>query len=116
MSYTILVEYRTGNSFNMYDAEDTVPLTWNDKEKARKALRELNEHYQFSKDSFDKGDSNYNPSHQPWFVEEYSTFSLQLENDDGERVRFSVDWCGYFERVEEFRIINADSEEDSIQP
>lgn len=39
-------------------------------------MKELYEHYKFSNDQYENGDSDVVPDEKPWFVDEYSQYSV----------------------------------------
>lgn len=46
-NYTIEITYETGNSFGSREEVDTIGAAWKDLEKAKKALQDIKEHYQY---------------------------------------------------------------------
>lgn len=43
--YKIKISYRTGDSFNSFDTEDTIELTWKNLEIVKQNLQYIREHY-----------------------------------------------------------------------
>lgn len=93
--YTIEIYYRTGNTFGSEDITERLELEWEDREKAEQALNDIVEHhttYMITKNEVNAGKEDMEKimkkaRKQSWFTNDrYFTYSLLLENDDGERV------------------------------
>lgn len=129
--YTIAVNYSTGDSFNSYEVYDEqIGVCWKDKELAREALRIIKEHYDLyteysgyggrsnekifeevkKKDWYRPDDNDYWGSKQDmWYCQ------CKVKADNGEYVKIPTDiWCGYFEHLQEAKIVNLQNDEDRI--
>jgi len=117
--YYIKITYDTGDSFNTETGlVETLPLSWNNQEKAEQALNDIHEHYkayyaankewgttiESRKEIEDKART------KSWFRHEdngqYWEFGIMLENDEGERVLCGTSfYCGYFEYLQGAEIV-----------
>lgn len=118
--YTISVFYRTGDSFHSHNETEEVGMSWGSIEKAKLALKYIEEHYKayqvVSAESWrtvNKFDINLIKD-KPWFYSEDEfglaldvawQYALYIENDDGEKQRISPFWCGYFEHLHSVEIV-----------
>lgn len=133
MTYTIKVNYTTGNSFGSEEETSQVNLVWESKDLARKALKSLANHYK----TYRKYDgSRFNitieelRSHD-WFKPElwgnsnntikeqlnYWEYSCHVEVDDGSyRTLDCGTWIGYFETLHSAKIVLFDglTNEDEV--
>jgi len=123
--YGIKIIYDTGDSFHHeYDVEHMLNLKWKDIEKAKKALKDIEDHYScymICNKKWYAGENEMMNAREkamksPWCSNvckensshrDYWNYSLMLENDDGERVNEHCDWVGYFESL-----VGADIVED----
>ena len=117
MSYQIVVTYDTGDSFHQeHDVEETVNMEWNDLDKAKQALKDIESHYhcymichkEWNADKKDKDQARAKAMKAPWCSDvckdnsshrDYWNYSILLENDDGERKDCHICWTGYFESM-----------------
>jgi hypothetical protein len=87
MSWTIAITYETGDSFGnetIYDEE--VGYAWDTEEGAEAALEAIEAHY----NKYLDGDRSY---------------SFDVTGNDGKKQTIHAFWCGYFERLEEAKIV-----------
>ena len=127
MKYIIKIIYDTGDSFHTEkDCEEFLKLEWNDLDKAKQALKEIKDHYTyylFMKREYDADEKQQKAMqkkcrNEPWIYDkcslsnkyEYEFFNINLENDQGERVKEFVFWCGYFESLTGAEIISEDND------
>ena len=122
--YGIKVIYDTGDTFHQeHDVEYTLSLTWENLDKAKQALKDIEEHYHcymICKKEWNAGKKEIKKARDkamksPWCSEvcseksthsDYWNYSLLLENDEGERVDEHICWTGYFESMVGADIIN----------
>ena len=116
MIYKIIINYRTGDSFNSYDTSDYLELEWKDLDVAKENLKIIKEHYEYY-----KAKNNYykttkedklrisDAESKEWFVKEYD-FCLNLKTDKGTLMRMSSFWCGYFEELYSAEIVPEESD------
>lgn len=115
--YGITVIYDTGDTFRREnDVEHTLNITWNNLDKAKQALQDIQEHYRcytVEKKEWNADKKNIKKARDkamksPWCSHvtndksperDYWQFSILLENDNGERIDEHVCWCGYFENL-----------------
>lgn len=121
MKYTIKVEYETGDSFHIEQAEGTVELVWEDLEVVKVALQRLKEHYDWFRyiNSYSRwGDEVKRPEWHKTNMEE-DKFSRQyvinFPLDDGGEQQISAFWCGHFETLHAAEIVVAQEEIDSMR-
>lgn len=113
MSYTVKVFYETGDSYGGMDTEDCIEMSWNSKELAQQAMREIVEHEEYAQDMYAEGDEE-EFSAKPWWCDEYSGFVLKLETDSGKRQKVTVPWTGYFESLISAKVISTEDDKDEI--
>lgn len=96
MVYKIKVEYQTGDSFNSYDEEEILDITWNDADIAKENLRRIQEHYNWAEVLYTS-----NSIDRPKWLENTgcSEYNIPLLLDDGTIQRVAVSWVGYFETL-----------------
>lgn len=126
MGYQIKISYTSGNSFNTYNDESILELSWNNLEVAKANLRRISEHYKCYRIDNSYGGikgweyENLTPEQkliyqnrekQDWYVNtgEYS-YSIRLKTDEGKDFQISPFWVGYFETLNEIEIIAASSD------
>jgi membrane carboxypeptidase/penicillin-binding protein len=106
--HKITVTYDTGDSFHQeHDLKHDLELTWGNLDKAKQALKDIEEHYHFymimhkewNVDKKDQEKAEKKAKKMKWYDKEYSDFNIWLENDNGERVQEHVCWTGYFESL-----------------
>lgn len=121
--YTISVLYQTGNSFNKYDEERKIDLSWTDIDKAKAALQVIKEHqnamYEFRTawSSQEKSELKSKYSLKPWFNnkgDEY-TYTVLVQNDSGEYVEMYAFWMGYFETIKSAKIITVNDDDNDME-
>jgi len=110
--YAVKIIYDTGDTFhNEYGLERTLDIEWNNIEKAKQAIKDIENHYK----NFMHLKYNYSVSKAemkkireklpkyPWYKKPdscgYWELTIMLENDEGERVYESAFWTGYFESL-----------------
>ncbi len=78
--YKIKINYRTGDSFNSFDTEDTIELTWKNLEIAKQNLQYIREHYEMYKecDSYKTVNQEVFKKYldKEWFVNNPRLFSI----------------------------------------
>lgn len=113
MTWTIKIDYQTGNSFGSEDTSDDVGCSWTDLNKAKEALQRIKGHYkaytEIENDRWSPSDKKpADFAGEPWFWKEEPRFWQQaviVERDDGTEQRLSTFWCGYFERLHSAEIV-----------
>lgn len=110
MSYQIHAEYETGDSNGRHDTSTTLEMVWEDLEKAKAALKRLEEHYRWydGRDSWEVRYKKVAPPEEPaWHVGLPYDFTVKVLLDNGAEVQFLAPWCGYFERLRSLEIVRA---------
>ncbi len=110
--YSIQITYDTGDTFhNEYGLTRNLDLQWDDLEKAKQAVKDIESHYKnhihlkYNYDVSKKEQKKIreNLSNHPWYKKPnscgYWELAIMLENDEGERVYESAFWTGYFESL-----------------
>jgi len=117
--YTILVKYKTGNSFGSEDTEDEIGCIWKDKDSARAALKVIKDYVdtveKYKNLRFSKEVDNfvYKLESKPWFTnKQYWEYSLYVLTDEGEKQEIHAFWNGYFERLYSMHIVTVNSIDD----
>lgn len=117
--FTINIEYTTGDSFKSYKTEDTISLVWKDKELARKALKAIQAHYEFSNASDAWGITPRERSaikerarNEYWYCKDYPDYNIMVEMDDGTFRSMNAFWCGYFETLHTAEVITCPGTDD----
>lgn len=110
--YAIKVFYRTGDSFNTYDRDMILEMTWDNLDIAKENLKRIKEHYKWYDSKHNHSILNEKPISKPvWLAESKYDFVLNLKMDDGNDFDYSASsWCGYFEKLYGARIIQDDSD------
>lgn len=129
MKYEIYCEYSSGDSESQWESSSTLAPTWENLEVAKTALKYLTEHhywYCLEKDEtwslpeeirdkkpdyyrtgawwlWDKFRSDFNRKHNPFNGYDLES-SLMLPMDNGEFLRVSVPYHGYFEHLKGLEI------------
>lgn len=119
--YTIKIYYVDGDSYNMHDHEDELPVQWKDKVLARKALQCIKEHYQFileledSRSSYKDVFQKY--STKNWYINDtilhMNEQQLEVELDDGTLHKIHAFWRGWPARLEKAEIIEVLNDNDN---
>ncbi len=113
MPYTVKVVFETGDSYGSEITEDCIEMSWNNKELAQQAMRDIVDHEEFAQDKYAEGaEEEY--SNKLWWCDEYSGFVLKLETDSGDRHKVTVPWTGYFESIISARVISTDDKDEII--
>jgi len=127
MKYKIKIDYDTGDSFHTErDCEAFLELEWKDLDKAKQALKEIQDHYTyylFMKQEYSASKKQLEAMQKkchkkPWISDksdysnkyEFEFYTVMLENDEGVRVGESTFWCGYFERLNGADIVPEESD------
>ena len=104
--YQIKYRYRTGDSFNTRNDEDTLEFEWKDINLAKDALRRIKEHYIWYHDMEKAYTSRKKDIPRPVWHEEkfgqfddYNQYLLVFKLDNNNDVQFHAPWCGYFEEL-----------------
>lgn len=110
--YSIEITYDTGDTFhNEYGLTRTLDIQWNNIEKAKQAIKDIENHYKnhihlrcnysVSKEEMKKIKEKL-PKY-PWYKKPdssgYWELYILLETDEGNRVVESAFWTGYFESL-----------------
>ena len=127
--YLIQVTYDTGDSFKREDGvEQYLNLKWENLDKAKKALKELTEHYhlymlmekEYNAGKKEKKEAEKKIRKAKWSSlrqnepVRHAFYSILLENDDGERVSEHCFWCGYFEHLVGLDIISEPNDKNGL--
>lgn len=121
MNWTIEIDYTTGSSFHTEDCTgEEVGYVWERKEDAIAALKDIEEHYELYKIRDDRA-YRWHPEKKdeiearrkelkkrPWCAKQYTDHSLLVIDNDGERRNIHVFWTGYFETLNEARVVSVD--------
>jgi|AGFS01.1.fsa_nt_gi hypothetical protein len=128
MSYKLEVDYRTGNTFGTYNETTIIDdVEFADLESAKEALqfiaqhKKLNEQYSSERDKVKRDLIKLDIQSKPWCVK--SRFSDSFEfalnvrtsKDSTELHEIYAFWMGYFETLEEVRIIDSGRDELSMR-
>jgi hypothetical protein len=120
--YNIVVRYRTGDTFKQYDTDTTLG-NWN-LETAKENLKRIREHYKYYSDRNqyvsmamkNREDDLFEKLQQERFFTSMSgwPWSIKLLEDDGTQKEYTVEWCGYFERLygADIKAYNAPEDDD----
>lgn len=111
-TYSIEVVYNTGDSFGSYLDHCTTSLGWKDIRVVNENIEAIREHYSAIKEN----DESYESIKNNWWCikiddsteriyKDLYKFSINLKKDSGELVRISTPWIGYFESIEDIKII-----------
>lgn len=120
--YTIKVDYKTGNSFKIYDTSTTLDSEWN-LLVAKENLRRIKDHHT----AYDNKNNYFSMSlhaeglsitksieNAPWYYDkDWENYIMLLEND-GTCKKYSCEWIGYFESLIGASIVPSKSEADSM--
>lgn len=112
--YTIRINYRTGDSFRTYDAEDDLAITWRDLDKAKDALARIAAFYRAENKGFFDRTGPDTIKTLPGYCEEYPTVAMTFQLDDGSEQRHDTFWRGYFERLERAQIVMLSDNDDGM--
>lgn len=125
MKYNIEIDYSTGNTFGLHDEIRIIEdLIFEDIESAKEALQIIKKHKDMTSSvqgymsDEERTIKNHELSIQPWAVKSnfgggYNfQFKVRTSKDSGEWVNVYAFWMGYFENLNEARIINADADSD----
>jgi hypothetical protein len=107
MSYQIEYNYDTGDSFGTQTGLiGILELGWESLEVAKQNLQRIKEHYQwYSRKKGWRNEKVEDPTDKDWYSQKYD-FCIILKTDDGNDWQISAPWCGYFESLNEARIIS----------
>ena len=114
--YKIKIVYDTGDSFHTErDVTEYLSITFEDKEKAKKAIKDIEEHYDLyvlikqDTDISEKQKERILRSsrNKTWFYtedgksswEDWWQYKIRLEEDNGKIKDIHVFWTGYFETL-----------------
>ena len=124
-TYIILIDYRTGNSFNTEEkyGEELESFSWENLDIAKENLQRIKEHYKYYTDFeyYNKTRHLYKHLKKPippkWWIKNSTSWnrglehcSINLKLDNGKEVHFTPFWIGYFEDLygAEIKIKNED--------
>jgi hypothetical protein len=127
MKYQIEINYQTGNTFGSHDEDRIIDdVVFEDLESAKEALQIIKKHHEMTQASSgylsqeERAIRLQEISMQPWAVKskfggdyDYS-FKVRTSKDSQHWVEVYAFWKGYFERLHEAKIIDADSDELSV--
>jgi len=111
MKYKIVIDYRTGDSFNTNYCVENLEIEWNNIDMAKESLSRIKNHYEY----YGKNSSLYRkpdedtPKGVAW-DDEYRMIMLELVDDDGKPYLYSSFWTGYFESLHSAKIIFDDND------
>ncbi len=126
MTYTIEVEYQTGDSFSSEVCTETIGHVWEDKTLARKALQCLKEHYELFIEHEEHNrprrhmrsylDVRIDAKSREWHNGDKDMYRCcDVEMDDGsKRTLPTCMWCGYFEKLHHAKIVCEQDDEDYV--
>lgn len=109
MSWTIEIDYITGDSFGSENRIQTVGLAWENLDIAKENLQRIKAHYQYYcsiRLAYLKAAVNQIvnlAAKEPWFSE--YDYCMLLKLDNGTEHVYHTFWCGYFERLNRAKII-----------
>lgn len=120
--FTIKIDYVTGDSFKLYEADTTLSGEWT-LEVAKENLKRIKEHYiqyqirnnYYSIALQDKATKlEEDISNKSWHTGKYWEYSLNLLENDGSVKEYRCPWIGYFESLNSARIISITPEDDEM--
>lgn len=126
MTYTIRIDYTTGDSFGCSEETDDVGCVWENKELARKSLADIKEHYQYYKEKNDYWNAYGKRKTEKellkeikdksWYSKDYWEHCILLDKDDNTQQLVSCFWTGYFERLNVAEVVTLEEEnsEDKV--
>lgn len=118
--YRIEYTYNTGDSFGSNKETEVLEIEFPSLELAKKALKDIKDHYEFYRDS--RGYHNYRKTPgevannleasklKSWYVNTYPENCLKVLIDEEKYYQFQAPWCGYFESLISAKIIDDDME------
>ena len=120
MNYKIKISYKTGDSFNTYDAEDFLELEFKNLNNAKENLSRIKKHYEMYQNlnryNSNKEEIYHSNENEDWYVKSkvdkyyYAKNCLNLITDSGNNMQMRAFWCGYFEILESAEIITDNSD------
>ena len=109
ITYTIEIQYTTGDSFSSSEETGKVGYCWIKLEQAKKALDDIEAHYKCYQDT----EGYHRKNKDCWKKAAWSTktdnwkFTVLVEDDDGNRtVKLDAFWVGYFETLNEASVVS----------
>lgn len=111
--FKIKAIYDTGDSFHTEkDVEYTFDPSYSSLEKVQETLTRLKEHYKYyrannnyyGRNEEENGKVINEAKTKSWFVEEYD-FCVKILTDEGEILKMSLPYCGYFETLSSLEIV-----------
>lgn len=112
MSYSIKIEYTTGDSFSSAETESILEGTWTDLKILKRNLLRIQNHYQKFYEFRQQNNKEwlkdmpegcvYNGSEK--HIDKYN-LHLELLTDKGDPWVFFPFWCGYFESLHSAEIV-----------
>lgn len=116
--YKIKIKYTTGNSFGRHDQEDYIDddLVWEDIDIVKKNVEAIREHEEMYEKleygrCFDKKSILDKYKDKDWYVEEsdktlmeLNYHSIKIYLDNGNFMKISPFWQGYFETLNEVEV------------
>lgn len=122
--YNIEVRYKTGDTFKTYDTKTTIEGNWN-LETAKENLKRIKEHYkyydnrnQFVSMAMEKRENElFEKLEQERFFTDKNNWnwSIMFLENDGSSKKYSVEWCGYFERLLGASIVGVMPDESDME-
>lgn len=126
--YKIEIDYSTGNTFGSHDETRIIDdVEFADIESAKQALQIINKHHKMCSElsSYGMKDADRKAlllqiEHEPWAVKsEWSNnfeFEIKVPTSVGcqEWENVYCFWMGYFEHIQEARIVDANSEKNEL--
>lgn len=122
MRYTIKISYSTGDSFNTYDTQDELGITWTNLDRAKEALARIKERHiaEDANSRFSLWDMR-NPGKEPPKIEDTAGYTTEGYNrillplDDGTDQPHSMFWKGCFESLKLAEIVQViDDDNDMV--
>ncbi len=120
MKYSILISYKTGDTFKSEDKESYVEGTWENLNIIKQNLKRIKEHYLWYSETqnhwkYSKKQYAELLKNKPDFVNDKYNWALNLFLDNGQEYQYSTFWCGQFEilygaKIEEVKEVDEDLE------
>jgi hypothetical protein len=119
MRYTINLQYTTGDTFQTYDTEGELGISWENLDVAKDALQRIKE-FERSVQHNESYEVRYGCNNkQPidlitlkGYSPKYTDVCIMLPLDDGTEHRHSRFWDGYFERLNSAEIVPVDKHKE----
>lgn len=134
-TYSINIDYNTGNSFGTERIFREVGMNWENIDQAKKALICIQEHHEAYKKCSEANSSAWSRKNEPFEISDITgkpwyhgpldgcdypdawQHQVVIEKDDGEKFAISAFWVGYFETLHmaEVCIASTDTESNDMR-